>query len=107
MRSFLPDPGDDEEELLAGTDERRLVFGHTHLAFVRRAATGAELFNPGSVGLPFDRDPRAAYGLLRDSGALEHRRVTYDHGASAAALRARYGSEWADSVAGRIERAGT
>jgi diadenosine tetraphosphatase ApaH/serine/threonine PP2A family protein phosphatase len=37
------------------------------------------IFNPGSVGQPRDRDPRAAYAIY-DSDALswEYRRVTYD-----------------------------
>jgi len=41
--------------------------------------------------MPFDGDHRAAYALLRDDGTIEHRRVAYDHAASAAALRERYG----------------
>ena len=52
VRSFLPEPGDDEEELLAGVEEPRLVFGHTHLPFARLSAGGIELVNPGSVGCP-------------------------------------------------------
>ena len=36
MRSFLPEPGDDDEQMLAGASERRVVFGHTHLQFRRR-----------------------------------------------------------------------
>ena len=35
VRSFLPEPADDEAELLTGVAERRLVFGHTHLPFAR------------------------------------------------------------------------
>jgi predicted phosphodiesterase len=53
VRSFLPDPAEDEDELLDGVSERRVVFGHTHLAFARVRPDGVELVNPGSVGLPF------------------------------------------------------
>ena len=93
VRSFTPEPGDDEAELLAGVSERRLVFGHTHLPFARTSAGAIELVNPGSVGMPFDGDHRAAYALLHDDGAIEHRRVDYDHAAVPAALRARYGDD--------------
>ncbi|MDQ3676226.1 MAG: metallophosphoesterase family protein [Actinomycetota bacterium] len=96
VRSFLPEPTDDETELLAGTSDSRLVFGHTHLPFRRMSQVAeVELVNPGSIGMPFDGDHRAAYALLRDDGTIEHHRVTYDHGAIAAALRERYGdAEW-------------
>src|SRR4051812_11140641 len=46
MRSFLPDPQDDEAELLAGVPDPLLVFGHTHLPFERTAASGTRLANP-------------------------------------------------------------
>jgi len=106
VRSFLPEPGEDEQELLEGVTERRLVFGHTHLPF-RRAAAGREieLVNPGSVGMPLDGDPRAAYALLGAEGAIEHRRVAYDHRASAAAVRERFDGDWTEIVGRRIERA--
>jgi diadenosine tetraphosphatase ApaH/serine/threonine PP2A family protein phosphatase len=104
VRSFLPEPGDDESELLAGVEEGRLVFGHTHVPFRREAARGTELVNPGSVGMPFDGDPRASYALVREGGPLEHRRVEYDHETAAADLRRRFGP-WAETVARRIERA--
>ena len=101
VRSFLPEPGDDEDELLAGEAPPLLLFGHTHLPFAReRGAT--RLVNPGSVGMPFDGDPRAAYGLLRGDGGFEHRRVAYDHRASADRVR---GSGWGDVVARRLEQA--
>ncbi|HVL96220.1 MAG TPA: metallophosphoesterase family protein [Solirubrobacteraceae bacterium] len=106
VRSFLPEPGDDEAELLGGADAPRLVFGHTHLPFRRRAAAGIELVNPGSVGMPLDGDPRAAYCLLHDDGRVEHRRVEYDHAASAARVREAFAdAEWTRVVARRIERA--
>ena len=103
--SFWPEPTPDEPELLDGVTDRRLVFGHTHLPFQRRAGE-IELVNPGSVGMPLDRDPRAAYALLHHGGGIEHRRVAYDPRASADALRRRYRDEpWADLVARRIEQA--
>jgi diadenosine tetraphosphatase ApaH/serine/threonine PP2A family protein phosphatase len=108
VRSFLPDPHPDDAELLAGAREPRLVFGHTHLPFARTAQGPdgpVELVNPGSVGMPFDGDTRAAYALVHDDARIEHRRVVYDHAASAAALRERYADEWAHIVAARLERA--
>ncbi len=103
VRSFLPEPADDEAELLLGVEAERLVFGHTHLPF-RRESGHVELVNPGSVGMPFDGDPRAAYALVRDDGAIEHRRVEYDHMASARAVREALG-EAGETPARRIERA--
>jgi predicted phosphodiesterase len=109
MRSFTPEPGDDEAELLAGVTDRRLVFGHTHLQFRRTAQAPdgpVELLNPGSVGMPLDGDHRAAWALIAPDGNVELRRVEYDHAASAQALRERYGdAEWVGIVAGRIVRA--
>jgi len=105
--SFLPEPAADESELLEGISQgvRLLVFGHTHLPFAREAAGGLELVNPGSVGMPFDGDPRAAYAVMGDAGTgVEHRRVAYDHHASAAAVRERMG-EAGEQAARRIERA--
>jgi diadenosine tetraphosphatase ApaH/serine/threonine PP2A family protein phosphatase len=96
LRSFLPEPDEDEDEILGGATERRIVFGHTHLAFSRVRPDGIELLNPGSVGMPFDGEPSAAYALVGEDGAIERRRVSYDHGASAAAVRERFGdAEWA------------
>jgi predicted phosphodiesterase len=105
VRSFLPEPSGDEDELLAGCTERRLIFGHTHLPFARRSQSGVELVNPGSVGMPFDGDRRAAYALL-DGNRVEHRRIAYDHDASAAALAERFGdAPWTQTVARRIREA--
>jgi diadenosine tetraphosphatase ApaH/serine/threonine PP2A family protein phosphatase len=96
LRSFMPEAGEDDDELVAGVPERRIVFGHTHLPFRRVIDDGVELINPGSVGFPFDGDPRAAYALLHDDGGVEHRRVEYDVASSIAGLSERFGdAPWA------------
>jgi predicted phosphodiesterase len=102
MLSFLPEPADDEEQLLQGVEEPRLVFGHTHLQFRREAANGVELVNPGSVGIPLDGDRRAGWALVGEE--LELRRVEYDWQASADAIRERLG-EAGEVPARRIEQA--
>lgn len=103
VRSFFPEPAEDEPELLAGVDEERLVFGHTHLQFERQGE-GVLLVNPGSVGMPCDGDRRAAYALLHDDGSFELRRVEYDWEAAARATRGALG-EAGEVPARRIEHA--
>jgi diadenosine tetraphosphatase ApaH/serine/threonine PP2A family protein phosphatase len=104
MRSFLPDPGDDDEEMLAGVPEQRVVFGHTHLQFRRGGPGGIELLNPGSVGLPLDGDARAAYAVANDDGSIEHRRVDYDRDAAIAGLQERFGDvAWAQRSIRRLQ----
>ena len=106
VRSFLPEPAEDEQELLEGVEAARVLFGHTHLPFARTSGVrGIELVNPGSVGMPFDGDPRASYALVHDDGRVEHRRVAYDHAASAARVREAFEGEWTAVVSARIERA--
>jgi diadenosine tetraphosphatase ApaH/serine/threonine PP2A family protein phosphatase len=104
MRSFMPEPADDEEELAAGASESRLVFGHTHIQFSRQGPGEVALVNPGSVGLPFDGDTRAAYALISDDGELELRRVEYDHEGVAAAIRERMPA-FGEDLAARIDTA--
>ena len=59
-------------------DESVLVMGHTHIQHVESTPEGLVL-NPGSVGQPRDRDPRAAYAVvdLERETATPHR-VEYD-----------------------------
>ncbi len=81
------------------------MFGHTHLPFRRVSAVrGIELINPGSVGMPFDGDTRAAYAFVEPHGAVEHIRVAYDFESAAAKVRG-IGEEWCATVARRIEAA--
>jgi putative phosphoesterase len=56
-----------------------VIAGHLHVPFQRRVL-GKVVLNPGSVGMPKDRDPRASYALVKLGGEItvEHRRVAYD-----------------------------
>jgi diadenosine tetraphosphatase ApaH/serine/threonine PP2A family protein phosphatase len=104
MRGFSPAPDSSDPELLAGADEGRVVFGHTHVQFSRTTDEGVELVNPGSVGIPLDGDRRAAYALVADDATLTMRRVDYDFQASADAVREVLG-EPGEIPARRIEQA--
>ena len=53
-----------------------VVYGHIHRPYVR-SLPGLNVANSGSVGLPYDGDPRASY-LLIDEGKLTIRRIEYD-----------------------------
>jgi diadenosine tetraphosphatase ApaH/serine/threonine PP2A family protein phosphatase len=98
-----PDPERDER-LLAGVEQRRVVFGHTHVQFRRMSAPGVELINPGSVGMPWDGDVRAAYATVDDAGAIALHRVEYDVDAAVSALR-EIGEPWTGPTAARLEAA--
>jgi diadenosine tetraphosphatase ApaH/serine/threonine PP2A family protein phosphatase len=95
---------DSDDQLLAGVTQRRVVFGHTHVQFHRTTTSANELVNPGSAGLPWDGDTRAAYALLADDGELELRRIDYDVELAAGALEA-IGAPWADTTARRLRAA--
>jgi len=106
MRSFMPTPSSEDDELLDGVSERLVVFGHTHLAFRRTRPDGVELLNPGSVGMPLDGDKRASYALLHEDGSIEPRRVAYDLESAVRALTERFGdTAWAQRSAKRLQTA--
>lgn len=101
---FGLEPADGEGGLLEGRTPGLLVVGHTHLQMRRdllRPDGGVTtLVNPGSVGLPFDGDPRAAYALLADDGTVDLRRVAYDVERTVAEQAERWGDvPWARAVA--------
>ncbi|MFC3477864.1 metallophosphoesterase family protein [Halobacterium litoreum] len=59
-------------------DEDALILGHTHVQAHETYADGV-VMNPGSVGQPRDRDPRAAYAVLDlDDLSVSEHRVEYD-----------------------------
>jgi predicted phosphodiesterase len=60
-----------------------LAVGHSHIQFQldlqRYHDDAGLLFNPGSVGQPRDKDPRAAYGVIhRDTRTVDLHRVEYN-----------------------------
>ena len=65
--------------------------------------TGAELFNPGSVGMPLDGDTRSAWAVRYSDGQFEFRRTSYDYERAAHAYR-KLGGEFGEFAARRIER---
>lgn len=67
-----------------GVDEETVFVGHTHVQF-ELGLGRHRVINPGSVGLPLDGDPRAAYAVLED-GAITLRRVEYPIERTIAAL---------------------
>lgn len=74
-----PSPtGNDEEfdRTYGNLDAHVVVYGHVHQPFVRQLPEFV-IANSGSVGLPYDGDPRASY-LVIDDGRPTIRRVAYD-----------------------------
>lgn len=64
------------ESTYAELEHQIVVYGHIHLPFVR-PVSNLTVANSGSVGLPFDGDPRASYLLITESIAAV-RRVEYN-----------------------------
>lgn len=74
-------PEPEARAMMRGVEAGLLVFGHLHYASARRLGH-VQVASLGSVGFPFDGDPRAAYAVAEWTGAswrLEHHRVAYDH----------------------------
>jgi len=66
----------DELKAVYGTlGSSLVVYGHVHVPYIRESC-GTVVANSGSVGLPYDGDPRAAY-LLVDAGVPMIRRIPY------------------------------
>jgi diadenosine tetraphosphatase ApaH/serine/threonine PP2A family protein phosphatase len=98
LETFGPQASSSDGALLSGTRQSTVVFGHSHLQFDRTGA-GRRLVNPGSVGMPFDGDRRAAYALWHDGEEIELRRVEYDHEAYIADIR----QQLSESLGGAVE----
>jgi predicted phosphodiesterase len=72
-------------EFLAGTQQRIVVCGHTHMQF-ERVVDGTRVLNAGSVGMPYQGE-RGAFWLLLGP-EVDFRRAEYDIDAFVDRLRA-------------------
>jgi putative phosphoesterase len=85
-RAPMPEASD---QALADTyrplETSRVVYGHIHRSYVRELP-GLTVANSGSVSLPYDGDPRAAYAVV-DDDRITIRRVAYDIDREVAMLR--------------------
>lgn len=71
------DASDDELRSIYGPlGQPVVVYGHIHRPYIRNISEMI-IANTGSVGLPYDGDPRASY-LVIDESKPEIRRVEYD-----------------------------
>lgn len=79
---ILPEDSDEKiRHFLTGMAEPILVCGHIHRP-LERTVDQWQVFNGGSVGIPYNGDPRAQYLLLDAVGQQwvpTFRRVEYDH----------------------------
>ncbi len=85
--------GDTIASLLDGVAEPVVVCAHTHRPMARRTGDWT-IYNGGSIGLPYNSDPRAQYLVLdavNEQGvhrwAACFRQVEYDHGGLRAAFQ--------------------
>ena len=102
--TFMPEATDGDRALLSHTEAEVVIFGHSHLQFAREAAGGHFLVNPGSVGMPFDGDRRAAYALWHGAREFELKRVSYDSDAYAEQVRDRMSAALGDTVETLVRR---
>jgi predicted phosphodiesterase len=75
--SFATQEQDADVLRCGGLTGRTIVFGHSHLQFERPGPNGNRLVNPGSVGMPLDRDTRSAWAAW-DGSEFELHRTEYD-----------------------------
>jgi diadenosine tetraphosphatase ApaH/serine/threonine PP2A family protein phosphatase len=86
-----------------------LVYGHIHLGWIGAGPDGRLVVNSGSVGFPFDGDPRASYALLDRTAAgwsATLQRVGYDVDAAAAGFPPDHPARTAWAVRMRTGRRG-
>ena len=83
-RAPMPDADDDTLVATYGDIRPVVAYGHIHRPYIRRVRD-LTVINCGSVGLPWDGDPRASYLLVED-GEPQIVRVEYDVEREASAL---------------------
>lgn len=97
------------QEMVEGTTANIIFCGHTHYPVIHRV-DDKSIVNVGSVGRPFEENPRAVYVMLDLSNVkdrkftLEHRYVKYDHEKAAEKLE-KCDFDGADVLAWMLRRA--
>lgn len=108
LDNILPDASEEEmARMFADTDAQITVYAHIHQPYIRHLS-GKVLVNTGSVGLPFDGNPRSSYALIEAAGrdySITLRRVSYDVEETVRAYEGS-GHPFADSVIAAL-RSGT
>jgi predicted phosphodiesterase len=83
FEGFAPEMADEQMRAkLDGIEEPVVIGAHTHKSLARPIGN-QWVYNPGSVGMPYNGDPRAQYLLLdlkSDGWHPTFRKVEYDHG---------------------------
>jgi putative phosphoesterase len=66
-------------ELTRNVNADVIILGHTHMP-MQRVIQGKLVINPGGIGQPRDRDPKASYMILTldDDVSVKHERAEYD-----------------------------
>jgi putative phosphoesterase len=86
LYSYLPLDPEQWRRAVVGIEADLLLVGHTHLPF-QFELDRLRVLNPGSVGLPKDGDPRAAYAVIED-GVPRPARTAYPIDRTLEALQA-------------------
>ena len=103
INEYLPEdrPEVTFERIAKMAHANMIFYGHTHIPYEKHVAD-THFVNIGSVGRPKDGDPRAGYVIL-EGDKVEFRRVDYDVGAAAAAIRS---TDLPDYYADELETGG-
>jgi putative phosphoesterase len=86
MDEYAPPDVDFWTRKLDGISADYVCVGHTHVQFILQVGD-TTVVNPGSVGIPRDGDPRAAYAVITADGPVL-RRVEYPIDETVAAVEA-------------------
>lgn len=105
LDEFAPADAEFWASRLDGVDADVICVGHTHTPYVLEVG-GRVVINPGSVGLPRDGDPRAAYAIIRD-GEIELKRVAYTIDDTVRAVQAAPLPDLAKAMLTEVYRTGT
>ncbi len=99
-------PEADAARMIGDARADLILYGHIHYASAGTVG-GQRVASIGSVGFPFDGDPRAAYALVTWDGTqwtITHRRVAYDYEAVARDAE-QSGAPFAELAARRLREA--